>query len=130
MLNTTRRAFAAFALALVLGAAPALAKTGSIHLPSGATMASVAGHVERGKAQGWRVNGKEGQIFAITLESAGDGAMIQVRQPDKDAGYLPGAGPKDNARKWTGKLPANGSYLVEVIALNPDANYTLRVEVK
>lgn len=130
MLKITRRAFAVFALVLSLGAAPALAKTGSIHLPSGATMATVAGHVERGKAQGWRVNGKEGQTFAVTLESAGDGAMIQIRQPDKTAGYLTGAGPKDTARKWTGKLPAGGTYLIEVIALNPDANYTLRVEIK
>lgn len=130
MLKASRSAFAAIALAAALVATPALAKSGSIHLPDGATMATVGGHVERGKAQGWRINGKEGQTFSVAVESSGNGAMLQIRQPDKTAGYLPGAAPKDEIRKWTGKLPTGGTYLVEVVALNPDADYTLRVEIK
>lgn len=130
MLKLTRRAFAVFALALSFGAAPALAKTGSIHLPSGASMATVGGHVVRGKTQGWRVNGKQGRTFAVTLESTGNAAIMQIREPGKDAGYLPGAGRQDEARTWSGKLPADGSYLIEVIAVQAEADYTLRVEVK
>ena len=93
---------------------------------SGATM---SGSVIRGERARHLVKAKAGQTLDVSITSDENNAVFQIYSPgEKEA--LPGAGEMDDATKWSGKVPADGEYVISVGPTRGNATYKLTYSVK
>lgn len=66
----------------------------------------------------WRREDDNKASFDVSAASASDNAGEEISGTDSDGG-----------KRWTGKIPKTGDYIISVVAI-PSAHYTLRVTVK
>ncbi len=90
---------------------------------------TVSGSVIRGERARHVVKAKAGQTLAVSVTSDESNAVFQIYQPgEKDT--LPGAGETDDATKFSGKVPADGDYVISVGPTRGSATYKLTYSVK
>ena len=90
---------------------------------------SFSGSVVRGERARHLVNAKAGQTLDVSISSNENNAVFQIYLPGEKA-TLPGAGETDDATKWSGKVPADGEYVIVVGPTRGSATYKLSYSVK
>lgn len=90
---------------------------------------TVTGSVVRGERARHVVKAKAGQTLEVSVTSDESNAVFQIYAPgEKDT--LPGAGETDDATKFSGKVPADGEYVISVGPTRGSATYKLTYSVK
>lgn len=88
-----------------------------------------SGSVIRGEHARHLVIAKGGQTLDVSITSDENNAVFQIYSPgEKDT--LPGAGEMDDATKWSGKVPADGEYVISVGPTRGNATYKLVYSVR
>ena len=98
-----------------------------VNFASGATSMTLNGTTQKGYLFSYALFAKAGQKMTLTLNVPATKAYLDVI--GLATGTLLSAGDKDNT--WTGTLPADEDYVIEVIPTAGNViNYSLKVEVK
>lgn len=101
----------------------------------GVTTSSAHSSVERGSVlRGDRrkhttLFAKTGQTLDVNITSDEDNAVFQIYLPG-EKGTLPGAGEMDDAKKFIGKVPIDGEYVIVVGPTRGNATYKLSYSIK
>jgi len=90
---------------------------------------TVSGSVIREERARHTVNAKAGQTLDVNVTSDENNAVFQIYLPG-EKGTLPGAGEMDDATKFSGKVPADGEYVIVVGPTRGNATYKLSYSVK
>lgn len=90
---------------------------------------TVNGSVIRGERARHTLNARAGQTLEVNVTSEEDNAVFQIYLPG-EKGTLPGAGEMDDAKKFSGKVPADGEYVIVVGPTRGNATYKLNYSVK
>lgn len=90
---------------------------------------TVSGSVIRGERARHTVNGKAGQTLEVNVTSDEDNAVFQIYLPG-EKGTLPGAGEMDDAKKFSGKVPTDGEYVIVVGPTRGNTTYKLNYSVR
>jgi hypothetical protein len=88
-----------------------------------------SGSVIRGEQKRHKVAAKAGQTLDVNITSDEDNAVFQIYLPD-EKGTLPGAGEMDDAKKFAGKVPTDGDYVIVVGPTRGNATYKLSYSIK
>ena len=91
----------------------------------GQTSATVKGRVVRMDRDVYTVSAREGQKMTVSITSTENNAAFDVRSPDDTS--LCGT---SFVKHLSGKLPATGSYTIEVGPERGNATYKLNVSIK
>lgn len=86
--------------------------------------ATVSDSVIRGERKRHIVKAKAGQTLEVSITSDENNAVFQIYLPGEKE-TLPKAGEMDDATKWSGKLPADGDYVISVGTTRGNATYKL-----
>lgn len=90
---------------------------------------TVSGSVIRGERARHLAKAKAGQTLDVSITSDENNAVFQIYSPGEKE-TLPGAGEMDDATKWSGKVPADGEYVISVGPTRGNATYKLTYSVK
>lgn len=90
---------------------------------------TVSGSVIRGESARHMVNAKAGQTLDVSITSDENNAVFQIYLPGEKK-TLAGAGETDDAMKWSGKVPADGDYVIVVGPTRGNTSYKLIYSVK
>ncbi len=107
-------------IALLIGSAGA---DTTIRFDRGKFSKTVHGAVVRGTREKFRVGAAKGQTMTVWITSLEDNAVFQVFSKS-------GTLSKPELTEWSGKLPANGDYLIEVGPTRGNATFDLNVEIR
>ena len=88
-----------------------------------------SGSVIRGEQARHKVSAKAGQTLEVNVTSDEDNAVFQIYLPG-EKGTLPGAGETDDAKKFSGKVPTDGDYIIVVGPTRGNTTYKLSWSVK
>ncbi len=135
----------AAALAALVVAGTALAadapRIRPLRFAPGTSGAVVEDSAVRGELHLWSLAARGGQTLTARITAAEDNAVFQLYAPGArvrmDDGMLevtgkalPGAGEGEDATDWSGRLPADGTYLFVVGGTRGNASYRLDVTVR
>jgi len=113
-----------------------------IYFATGSTRGTVGGNVVRGNRDLYSVKAGKGQIMTVMLTVPDDNAAFQIYEPDTAIGRdadgllefkgkaLKGAGEMDDATRWSGRLPASGTYIISVGSTRGNARYSMDVKIE
>jgi len=90
---------------------------------------TISGSVVRGENARHVVSAKAGQTLDVSITSEENNAVFQIYEPGEKK-TLAGAGETDDAMKWSGKIPADGDYVIVVGPTRGNATYKLTYSVK
>ena len=90
---------------------------------------TISGSVIRGERARHLAKAKAGQTLDVSITSEENNAVFQIYSPGEKE-TLPGAGEMDDATKWSGKVPADGEYIISVGPTRGNATYKLTYSVK
>ena len=88
-----------------------------------------SGSVISGQRARHTVNARSGQTLEVNVTSDEDNAVFQIYLPG-EKGTLPGAGEMDDAKKFSGKVPTDGEYVIVVGPTRGNTTYKLSYSVK
>jgi hypothetical protein len=79
------------------------------------------------------IRARKGQTMTVRIswkkeKDFDNSASFSISSESEITATLPGQD-SDGGKRWTGKIPRTGDYLIEVVA-HPHAHYTLRVTVR
>lgn len=100
-----------------------------IRFPRGANSVTISGSVVRGERDRYILGAKEGQTMTVRIRAAEDNAVFQIYLPGEQES-LEGAGETDDAKSWSGKIPATTDYIIVVGASRGNTSYKLDVEIR
>jgi hypothetical protein len=113
-----------------------------IRFDPGASSKDISGAVIRGERSLYSIGARGGQRLSISIASVEDNAVFQIYPPGVQAEHrnygveivgakaLPGAAEGEDAKAWSGILPATGAYLIVVGPTRGNATYTLKVAIR
>jgi hypothetical protein len=113
-----------------------------IRFDPGASSKDISGAVIRGERSLYSIGARGGQRLSASITAAEDNAVFQIYPPGAQAEYrvygveivggkaLPGAAEGEDAKAWSGILPATGEYLIVVGPTRGNATYTLKVGIR
>jgi ABC-type enterochelin transport system substrate-binding protein len=90
---------------------------------------TISGSVIRGESARHKVTAKAGQTLDVKVTSDENNAVFQIYLPAEKS-TLPGAGETDDATSWSGKVPADGEYVIVIGPTRGNASYKLTYSVK
>lgn len=132
MFSLRRQVICSLFLALFMACAASLvsAQKGTsvvrrVQFPRGRTTAILRGTVRRGVSHDYLLGARRGQTMTVHLTSNG-GTSLTILSPDGEA-------IADFVSDWSGELPANGDYRINVLPpteTNRPAQYTLEVTIR
>jgi hypothetical protein len=102
-------------------------RTTRVQFKRGTSSAKLEGGVVRGSRESYGLTARQGQIMTVRLSSLEDNAVFTIRKPD--GATVAGTEEGRDAKGWTGKLPASGSYAIVVGATRGNASFTLEVSI-
>src|SRR5437016_818167 len=85
---------------------------------------TISGSVVRGESSRHVVSAKTGQTLDVSITSDENNAVFQIYEPGEKK-TLAGAGETDDAMKFSGKIPADGNYVIVVGPTRGNATYKL-----
>src|SRR5262245_50036212 len=100
-----------------------------IRFPRGSSSTTISGAVVRGDRDRYYLGAKSGQKMSVKITSLEKNAVFQVYRPGGQE-TLAGAGEEDDATNWSGELPEDGDYVIEVGGTRGNATYKLTVSIK
>lgn len=113
-----------------------------IYFATGSTRGTAGGHVVRGARDLYSLKALKGQLMTVTLTAPDDNAVFQIYAPGTaierdDDGLLafkgtalPGAGEGNDATRWSGPLPATGTYIIVIGSTRGNARYSMDVKIE
>ena len=113
-----------------------------IFFPAGSTSGTVGGRVVRGKRDLYSVKAIARQIMTVTITTPDGNAVFQIYEPgaqitrDSDGilefngKALHGASAGEDATRWSGRLPASGTYLLVVGSTRGNASYSMDIKIE
>jgi hypothetical protein len=114
----------------------------AVRFAAGASSAELTGGIPRGSLDCFTVTARAGQRLAVSQRPAAQPSNIvmQIYQPgwriartddgpEIAARALPGAGEGEDAKGWSGTLPASGTYLLVVGTTWGGGDYKIKVEI-
>jgi len=130
----------AWLLAALIFAAPAFAREiRPLEFSRGASSAVVSDAVVRGTRSVYSFEARKGQWATIVVTAVESNAAISVWRPGAKATFgefveidgraLAGAGELDEAKKWQGRLPDTGTYLIVVGPTRGNATFELSLAI-
>jgi hypothetical protein len=128
---TTPAAILSLAIAAVLiAAATGFAQRGTsivqrVHFPRGGTQTTLRGTVHRGMSHDYILGARAGQTMTVHLATS-RGVSFAILTPD-------GEPLVDGARDWSGELPLNGEYRINVLpdtSTNVSIRYALEINIR
>lgn len=133
-INTRSTILVRLALILMMSSALAPPSLGEgvkrrIRFARGRNSAVVSGAVIRGERDRYIVGAKEGQKMTVSIKSLEDNAVFQIYFLGEQES-LEGAGDGDDAKKWSGELPASVDYVIVVGPTRGNASYKLEVKIE
>jgi hypothetical protein len=108
----------------------------------GAFAAELTGSVPRGERDCFTIGGAAGQVLSVRQRPGPDNNIVfQLYRPgwkikhgpdgtDVLGATLRGAGEGDDARTWSGSLPAKGNYLIVVGTTRGGGEYRILIEIR
>jgi hypothetical protein len=96
-----------------------------IVFPRGRTSTTVKGRVVRMDSDTYTVSARENQQMTVSITSIESNASFYVYSSDEKS--LSGS---TDVKRWSGKLPTTGDYIIEVGAARGNATYKLNVSIK
>ena len=120
---------------------PPLPKARPIFFASGSSRGTIGGHVMRGQHDFYSLNGAAGQVMSLTITAPDDNATFQIYEPGatigRDADGAPevkgkalrAGGEADITTRWSGRLPVQGTYLLEVGSTRGQARYSMDIRL-
>jgi hypothetical protein len=113
-----------------------------IRFDPGASSKDISGAVIRGERSLYSIGARGGQRLSVSIAAAEDNAVFQIYPPGAQAEHrdygaeivgakaLVGAAEGEDAKTWSGILPATGAYLIVVGPTRGNATYTLKVAIR
>ena len=98
-----------------------------VRFARGSNTAVVKGSVVRGERDTYILGARAGQTMTVRISALEDNAVFQIYRPGGKQ-TLKGAGEGEDAKEWSGRLPASGNY--EIVVGGTRGNATYRLEVK
>jgi len=97
-----------------------------VSFPTGASSVTLSGSAPNGSVVAYALACKANQVMTASLNVPNTVAYFDV------LGIASGTllSPTDQATKWSGTLPSSQDYIIEVIPVGGQVNYTLTVSVK
>jgi hypothetical protein len=114
-------------LACTLGIAQQPARR--IRFPRGGDSTVVRGSVVRAEVGRYLLGARAGQRMQVQIRSTEGNAVFQL-YPPQSRKALPGAAEGEDARRWSGRLPASGDYLLVVGSTRGNATFSLHVSIR
>jgi hypothetical protein len=111
------------------GAALAEGTRKRIRFPRGSNSTTISGSVVRGEQARYILGAREGQAMTVRIKSVEDNAVFQIYLAGEQES-LEGAGEGDDAKSWSGKLPATTDYIIVVGSSRGNASYKLEVKIE
>lgn len=125
-----RSKFAAVFFAALLLATCAFAAqkglTKRVRFPRGRTTAVLKNSVVRGTVDRYLLGARKGQQIVVHITSVENNAVFDIYTPQGDT--LAGEG--EDSTDWSGTLPQDGDYVIEVGGTRGNATYTLEVTIR
>jgi hypothetical protein len=122
--------FAAVLFATLLLATCAFAAqkglTKRVRFPRGRTTAVLKNSVVRGTVDRYLLGARKGQQIIVHITSVENNAVFDIYTPQ--GGTLAGEG--EDSTDWSGTLPEDGDYIIEVGGTRGNATYTLEVTIR
>jgi hypothetical protein len=112
-----------------------------VHFAAGASEITLSGGIPRGERDCYTLGARQGQILTVEQSDTPDTNIVfQIYQPpwrivgspDQMAVggmTLPGTAEGEDARRFSGTLPATGDYLLVLGTIRGSGAYHLRVEI-
>jgi hypothetical protein len=113
-----------------------------VRFPAGAYETALTGGIVRGERDCYTINARQGQVLTIGQSDTPDTNIVfQIYQPPwrivgaaGDLAFsgtaLPGTAEGEDARSFSGALPAPGDYLVVVGTSRGSGEYRLQIEIR
>lgn len=98
-----------------------------IEFEPGTDNATRQAYLADGVTDRWVLNARAGQTFAITVDSADNNAVFAVFAPDRTRLAVVSATQAEANTFWTGTLPDDGDYSVEVTTMGGAGYYQMKV---
>jgi hypothetical protein len=111
---------ALLALAPTLAGAADKVTTTPVQFAKGTSSATLRGTVAGYDTVRYTVGARAGQTMTVTLAGSAN-ASFNVYAPGVVAGQGEALGSTDETRRWTGTLPASGTYVVQVYQMRAQA---------
>ena len=117
-----------FGMLLLLTCAFAAQKglTKRVRFPRGRTTAVLKNSVVRGTVDRYLLGARKGQQIIVHITSVQNNAVFDIYTPQ--GGTLAGEG--EDSTDWSGTLPQDGDYIIEVSGTRGNATYTLEVTIR
>lgn len=93
-------------------------KRGTVSLPHG------EGDMHNDGADRYTFNYKAGQRLTVNLQSDKGKAIFTINRADYEPASLPAS-----VKRWSGKLPASGQYLITIFAREGSDKYALKLSL-
>jgi hypothetical protein len=126
----SRSKFAAVFFATLLLATCAFAAqkglTKRVRFTRGRTTAVLKNSVMRGTVDRYLLGARKGQQIIVHITSVENNAVFDIYTPQ--GGTLAGEG--EDSTDWSGTLPQDGDYIIEVGGTRGNATYTLEVTIR
>ena len=111
---------------LVMVPLSALSQTGTtrrVRFQKGRSTAVLKGAVVRATADRYIVGASRGQTMTVNVTSVEDNAALEIIAPGDTSLAT-------EVADWTGELPANGDYIIDVSPTRGNATYTLKITIR
>jgi hypothetical protein len=129
-MQKSRTKLPALFFALLLAATGALAVqkglTKRVRFPRGRTTTVLKNSVVRGTVDRYILGARSGQQIIVHITSVENNAVFDIYTPQ--GGTLAGEG--EDSTDWSGTLPQDGDYIIEVGGTRGNATYTLEVTIR
>lgn len=100
--------------------------TKRVRFPRGGTTATLKNSVVRGTRDRYTLGARAGQKMSVRITSVENNAVFDIYTPQ--GGTLAGEG--EDSTDWSGTLPEDGDYIIEVGGTRGNATYTLEVTIR
>ncbi len=139
--RTAMKPFRLLLLSSLLALTPALATaadkvtTTPVHFTKGASSATLRGTLSGYDTVRYTVSARAGQTMTVTVGGSAN-ASFNVFAPGVVPGQGEALGSNDEKRRWSGTLPASGTYVVQVYQMRAQARrgekapHTLTVAIR
>ncbi|HEV7902770.1 MAG TPA: hypothetical protein VGO96_02925 [Pyrinomonadaceae bacterium] len=97
-----------------------------VRFARGRTTATFKNSVVRGTRDRYTLGARAGQKLSVHITSVENNAIFDIYTPQ--GGTLVGEG--EDSTDWSGTLPQDGDYVIEVGGTRGNATYTLKVTVR
>lgn len=97
-----------------------------IQFQAGATTATVEGTLTAKKIDRYTFDAKAGQSASVSIASPRQDVLLTIVDPQGS----PIQRYQSGSSSWSGKLPTDGVYIVDVVATGETSNYTLTVSIQ